>query len=85
MDHSKAREERRITAAEIKNMRKTEGYTLTDCNMKVTKEFNVAPVLEKIRTYGRNWTRLVSRMPRKRLPTLVKTTDQKAEGSKEDH
>jgi hypothetical protein len=69
----------------MKYMRKTEEYTLTDCKREVAKEFNVTPVLDKIRAYGRNWTRRFNRMPRNRLPTIVKTTDQKAEGSKEDH
>ena len=47
---SKARDARRITAAEMKYMIKTAGYTWTDCktNTEIAKELNVTPVLYKI-------------------------------------
>jgi len=53
----KARDARRITAAEVKYMRTTVGYTWTDytTNTKMAKELKIAPVLDKIREYKRNW------------------------------
>jgi hypothetical protein len=52
----KARDGRRITAAEMKYMR-TAGYTWTDhkTNTEIAKELNITPVLEKIQDYKRNW------------------------------
>jgi len=46
----KAREARRITAAEIKYMRRTAGYTWTDykTNTQITKELKVTPILDKL-------------------------------------
>jgi len=52
----KARDARRITAAEVKYMRTKVGYTWTDytTNTKMAKELKIAPVLDKIREYKRN-------------------------------
>jgi hypothetical protein len=46
----KARDARKITAAEIKHMRKTAGYTWTDykTNTETAKELNITPALDKI-------------------------------------
>jgi hypothetical protein len=49
------------------------------------KELNITPVLDKIQEYKKNWIQHVNRMPRNRLPRLIKTTPQEAEGTKEDH
>jgi hypothetical protein len=82
----KARDSRRITAAEMKYMRRTAGYIWTDhkTNTEVAKELNITPVLDKIQDYKRNWIQHVNRMPRNRLPRLKKNTKpKKAEGTKE--
>jgi hypothetical protein len=44
----KARDARRITAAEMEYMRRTEGYTWTDCrtNTQTAKELKITPVLD---------------------------------------
>jgi hypothetical protein len=49
------RDARRITATEMKYMRKTAGYTWTDYKRKreVAKELNITPVLDKIQEYRR--------------------------------
>ena len=48
-----ARDTRRITAAEMKYIRNTAGYTWTDCktNTEIAKELNTTPVLDKIQDY----------------------------------
>jgi ABC-type ATPase involved in cell division len=83
----KARDVTRITAAEMKYMRRTAGYTWTDhkTNTEIAKELNITPVLDKIQDYKRNWVQHVNRMPRNRLHRLIKTTSLKAKGTKEDH
>jgi len=45
----KARDARRITAAEMKYMRRTAGYTWTDykTNVQIAKELKITPVLDK--------------------------------------
>jgi hypothetical protein len=46
----KARNARRVAAAEVKYLRKTAGYTWTDrkTNTEIAKELNITPVLDKI-------------------------------------
>ena len=70
----KARDARRITAAEMKYMRITAGYTWTDykTNTQIVKELKITPVLDKILEYKRNWIQHVNRMPRNRLPRVMK-------------
>ena len=65
---------RRITAAEMKYMRRTAGYTRTDykTNTQIAKEFKITPILDKLLEYKRNWTQHVNRMPRNRLPSVLK-------------
>jgi len=45
-----AKDARRITAAEMKHMRRTAGYTWTDykTNEQIAKELKITPILEKI-------------------------------------
>jgi len=52
----KARDTRRITASEMKYVRKTAEYTWTDCitNTKIANELNITPVLGKIKDYRKN-------------------------------
>ena len=69
-----ARDARKVTAAEMKYMRKTAGYTWTDykTNTEIATELNITPILDKILGYRRNWIRRVNRMPRNRLLRIKK-------------
>ena len=70
----KAKVARRITAAEMKYMRRTAGYTWTDykTNSHTAKELEITPVLDKLLEYKRNWIQHVNRMPRDRLLRIMK-------------
>jgi len=70
----KARDARRITAAEMKYMRRTAGYTWADhkTNTQIANELKITPILNKLQEYKRNWIHLVNRMPRNRLPMIMK-------------
>jgi len=70
----KARDSRRITAAEMKYMRRTAGYTWADykTNAQIAKELKITPLLDKLLEYQRNWVQHVNRMPRNRLPRVMK-------------
>jgi len=70
----KARDARRITAAETKYMKRTAGNTWTDykTNTQITKELKITPILDKLLEYKRNWIQHVNRMPRNRLPRAMK-------------
>jgi hypothetical protein len=70
----KERDARRITASEVNYMRRAAGYTSTDykTNTQITKELKIAPILDKILEYKRNWIQHVNRMPRNRLPRVMK-------------
>jgi ABC-type ATPase involved in cell division len=70
----KTRDARRITAAEIKYMRRTAGYIWTDykTNTQIAKELKITTILVKSLEYKRNWIQHVNRMPRNRLPRIMK-------------
>jgi hypothetical protein len=70
----KARDARRISAAEMKYMRRTAGYIWTDykTNTQIVKEFKITPILDKLLIYKRNWIQHVKRMPLNRLPRVMK-------------
>jgi hypothetical protein len=70
----KARDASRISAAEMKYMRRTAGYTWTDykTNTQIAKELKITPILNKLLEYKRNWIQHVNRMPRNRLPKVMK-------------
>ena len=70
----KARDARRITAAEMNSMRTAAGYSWTDykTNSHIAKELEITPVLDKLPEYKRNWIQHVNRMPRDRLPRIMK-------------
>jgi len=70
----KARDARRITAAEMKYRRRTAGYIWIDykTNTQIAKELKITPILDKLLEYKRNWTQHVNRMPRNRLPRVMK-------------
>jgi hypothetical protein len=71
---NRARDTRRITAAEMKYMRRKAGYIWTDyeTNAQIAKELKITPTLDKLLEYKRNWIRHVNRMPRNRLPRVMK-------------
>jgi hypothetical protein len=60
----KARDSRRITAAEMKYMRRTARYTRTDykTNTQIAKELKITPILDKLLEYKRNWIQHVNRI-----------------------
>ena len=70
----KGSDARRITAAEVKYMRRTAGYTWADykTNAQIAKEFKKTPNLDKLLEYKRSWIQHVNRMPRNRLPRVMK-------------
>jgi len=70
----KANDARRITAAEMKYMRRAAGYTWTDykTNVQIAKELKITPVVDKLLEYKRSWIQHVNRMPRNRLPRVMK-------------
>jgi len=70
----KARDARRITAAVMTYMRRTAEYTWTDhkTNTQIAKEFKITAILDKLQEYKRNWIHHVNRMPRNRLPRVMK-------------
>ena len=63
-----------LTATEMKYMRRTAGYTWTDyqTNAQIAKELKITPTLDKLLEYKRSWIQHVNRMPRKRLPRVMK-------------
>jgi len=70
----KAKDTRRITAAEMKYMRRTAGYTWTDykTDAQISKELKITPILDKLLEYERSWIQHVNRMPRNRLLKVMK-------------
>ena len=70
----KARDARRITAAETKYIRRTAGYTWTDykTNAQIAKELKITPVLVKLMEIKKNWIQHVNGMLRNRLPSVIK-------------
>jgi len=70
----KARDAKRITAAQMKYMRRTTGYIWTDykTNAQMAKELKITPILDKLLEYKRNWIQHVNRIPCNRLPRVMK-------------
>jgi hypothetical protein len=70
----KSRDARRITAADMKYMRRTAGNTWTEhkTNTQTAKELKITPILDKLLEYKRNWIQHVNRMPRNRLLRVMK-------------
>ena len=58
----------------MKYMRRTAGYTWTDykTNAQIAKELKITPILDKLLEYKRKWIQHVNRMPRNRLPRVMK-------------
>ena len=59
----KASDARRITAAEMKYMRRTVGYTWTDykTNEQIAKELKITSIFDKLLEYKRSWTQRINR------------------------
>jgi len=55
-------------------MRRTAGYIWTDykTNAEIAKELKITQILDKLLEYKRNWIQHVNRMPRNRLPRVMK-------------
>jgi hypothetical protein len=70
----KASDARRIPAAEMKYMRRSAGYTWTDykTNAQIAKELKITPILDKLLKYKKSCIQHVNRMPRNRLPRVMK-------------
>jgi len=69
----KASDARRITAAEMKYLRRTARYTWINykTNVQITNELKITPILDKFLEYNRNWIQHVNRMLRNRLPRVT--------------
>jgi hypothetical protein len=65
---------RRKTAADMKYIRRRTGYTMTDYKTKaqIAKQLKITPVLDKLLEYKKGWIQHVNRMPRNRLPKVMK-------------
>jgi hypothetical protein len=70
----KAKDAKRITAAETKYVRRSAGYTGADykTNTQIAKELKIAPFLDNLMEYKRNWIKHKNRMPRNRLARVMK-------------
>jgi hypothetical protein len=58
----------------MKFMRRTAGYTWADykTNKQITTELKITPILDKLLEYKINWIQHVNRMPRTKLPRVMK-------------
>jgi len=58
----------------MKYMRRTAGYIWTDykTNAQIAKELKITQILDKLLECKRNWLQHVNRMPRNRLPRVMK-------------
>jgi hypothetical protein len=66
-------DKKRITAAEMRFMRRTAGYTLRDRkrNVDIMNELQTTPVISKIKTYRKKWREHVGRMDEERSPKQI--------------
>jgi len=55
-------------------MRRTAGCTWSDykTDAQIAKELKITPILDKLLEYERSWIQHVNRMPRNRLPRVMK-------------
>jgi hypothetical protein len=47
-------------------------WTDHDTNTQIAKELKITPILDKILEYKKKWIKHVNRMPRNRLPRVMK-------------
>jgi hypothetical protein len=61
---------------------RTAGYTWTDykTNTQIAKELKITQILDRLLENKRNWIQHVNRMPRNKLPRVMKHYSQLAEG-----
>jgi hypothetical protein len=83
----KARDTRRITAAEMKYMRKIAECTWIDYIQKNTdcKGTKYNPSFGQNIGILKNWLQRITRMPHNRLPRIIKNCRPKAEETRGDH
>jgi hypothetical protein len=69
----KKTDKRRITAAEMRFMRKTAKVTLEDRikSEEITKQLGVIPVIQKVKAYRKKWRSHVGRMEENRSPKIA--------------
>jgi hypothetical protein len=55
-------------------VRRTAVYAQTDykTNTQIAKKLKITPILDKLLEYRKNWIQHVNRMPRNRLPRIMK-------------
>jgi hypothetical protein len=84
----KANNKTRITAAEMRFMRKTTKYIWGDYkrndDIGLLKELKTEPVMGKILKYKNNWIQHVNRMQRDRIPKLLTITNRGEEETEDD-
>jgi hypothetical protein len=70
----KSKDKSRLTAVEIRFMRKTLKYTWRDhkTNEEILNELEVTSILDKITSYKSDWIQHINGMPRSRLLNLTK-------------
>jgi len=70
----KARDATGVTAAEMKYVRRTAGYTWTDYkrNEQIANDLKITSNLDKLLEYKRRWIQHINRMPRNRLSRVMK-------------
>jgi len=58
----------------MKYIRRTAGYTRTDykTHTQIAKKLKITPILDKLLEHKRNWIQHINRMPRNRLPRVIK-------------
>jgi hypothetical protein len=52
--------------------KKKDIWTDYETNTQIAKELKITPILDKLLEYKRNWIQNVNRMPRNRLPSVMK-------------
>jgi hypothetical protein len=69
----KVRDASRISAAEMKYLRRTAGYIWTDYKtyIQIAKELKITQILDKLLEYKKNCIQHVNRMPRNGLPRIM--------------
>jgi hypothetical protein len=69
----KSKDKSRLTASEMRFMRKTAKYTWRahKTNEEITNELKVTSVFDKITSYKSDWMQHINRIPGSRLPNLL--------------
>ena len=64
--------QRQISVILIFIIMRTSSWTDYTTNAQIAKELKITPILDKLLEYKRNWIQHVNRMPRNRLPRIMK-------------